>query len=87
MSNERVEALLYESAAVLRLVDRELEALRAIAMPASEANEAPVAADAAAVGSEEVAHYDRSELLAGLDRVSRHLNDMPAATSLPVHPL
>ena len=85
MSSTRAQTLYYESAAALRLVDRELESLRDIAWPASTDSEARLA-PAASTGEagDEVAHYDRSELLAGLDRVSRLLNDVhPAAANLP----
>lgn len=90
MSSTRAQALFYESAAALRLVDRELESLRDIAWPASTDHEAPMAAaantrDTAEVNAgDEVAHYDRSELLAGLDRVSRLLSDAhPGVADLP----
>jgi hypothetical protein len=90
MSSTRAQTLFYESAAALRLVDRELESLRDIAWPVStdsEARLAPAASTGEAArgdAGDEVAHYDRSELLAGLDRVSRLLNDVhPAAANLP----
>ncbi|HLV27050.1 MAG TPA: hypothetical protein VKZ41_12135 [Gemmatimonadales bacterium] len=84
MSSKRVEALLYESAAVLRRVDRELEAFREFALSEPATENAWLRADTAAPAQDDVAHYDRSDLLAGLDRVSRQLNEMhPASANLP----